>query len=425
MTSILGKLFGSTPAPATDAKPATPPAEPAAPATPAAGATRARDSFTEAPSGPKAADEARLRTVLADELKGLSSGTARAVLSSVQTLTAEDTSPQDRLAALVSLGTKLPESAKAVLGKVGIRGDVAYKGLPAAGAILEAIKPDATLQQRAHALETVGRAAKALTSADNVKLRQAFEALEKGGGALRAVGSVLTLVDPNSTMSERAGAAWSLGKVAPQLVADGQAIARFLSNKSGAEILHGAAAAKSLEEAKGVGRLAEQLSPAAREAFDSLIRHLPPDALSVLAKAPDSTAKVLGPALEGLDKAARKMGKSLAQVSETAVKSLGKILPAVGAAMSGTAAYAYVKDAADSSLPANIRKLAASGALLNGADTALGVLEAFGVGLVGTPVNVTLGVAEFAFDLKYEDEKAKYLANPKGYQPPSKWFGFW
>src|SRR6185503_456134 len=60
------------------------------------------------------------------------------------------------------------------------------------------------------------------------------------------------------------------------------------------------------------------------------------------------------------------------------------------------------------------------GAKLNGADAVVGtVLDATGVGLaVDLGVGAAFGVAELAFDLTYDQEKAKFDADPKGYEAP-------
>lgn len=105
----------------------------------------------------------------------------------------------------------------------------------------------------------------------------------------------------------------------------------------------------------------------------------------------------------------RSMGVSLAQHGPRLAAKLGqgvmKIIPALGGVMSAYDTARMAGMAADSNLRPEVRTLALMGAAVNGADTALAVAEAFGVGNVAFPAQLALAGTSLALDIAIEHFK--------------------
>lgn len=189
--------------------------------------------------------------------------------------------------------------------------------------------------------------------------------------------------------------------------------------------------------AEVLAKLTRGLSPEARGNLAKLLKDFDGDALKSFLKIADKVdvrvlgetlqhlggvdSKVAGTVLKGLDKMLGKVGVELtSELATKLLKGVAKVIPLAGAVPAGYDAVQLGKTAADTSLPPNIRYLALQGAKLNGADAALSIAEPFIAEFFGIPVaaDVAIGVAELGLDLIVSDQKAKYEADPQGYQAP-------
>jgi hypothetical protein len=110
-----------------------------------------------------------------------------------------------------------------------------------------------------------------------------------------------------------------------------------------------------------------------------------------------------------MEDVAGKLGARIGpELLQSAAKALGKALPALGGVISGVDTARMAGIAADQSLPGEIRYIAGLGAGINGADTVLAVTEAFGIGNIGLPANLALGVGGFAADIAVTQMKQQH-----------------
>jgi len=124
---------------------------------------------------------------------------------------------------------------------------------------------------------------------------------------------------------------------------------------------------------------------------------------------------LVGKALGAFDELLGVMKVDLnADLAGKALKGLGKLLPGVSAGVSGVSAVKFGVDAAKlQGKQDDLAFLAHTGVKLNALDAALEFIPG-----VGTLAGIGTGVAALALDLGFSAEKAKYEANPEGYEAP-------
>lgn len=139
----------------------------------------------------------------------------------------------------------------------------------------------------------------------------------------------------------------------------------------------------------------------------------------LLKVAEKADSKLVGKALVGTAELLEKMGVKLTgEAALKLLKGVGKIIPIAGAAVSGVDAAKMYMEVANTKLPPDLRFFALTAGNLNAVDTALGVIEATGVGNVDLPIQIALGAAEVAMDIAFSNEKAKFEADPANYRAP-------
>lgn len=159
---------------------------------------------------------------------------------------------------------------------------------------------------------------------------------------------------------------------------------------------------------RAVTEMVERMGPESGERMLQMMASIDnSSAIKLLANNSEYATKALGLIDEAMPTLSR-MGLSFAEVAPKFAKGLGKAIPALGAAVSaydtarlGTIAMTGEWDGKTYSDP-DVRALALIGAGLNGADTALAIAEAFGVGNVALPINLGLAGAEVAVDIMVE-----------------------
>jgi hypothetical protein len=171
----------------------------------------------------------------------------------------------------------------------------------------------------------------------------------------------------------------------------------------------GKAAAVGQDALKAVVSSLAKIPPDMLGETMQVLKHLPMD---TLAKAFQTVPKLADEALGAITatgKYFKKMGISMAKYAPKVAAGLAKVLPAVGGIVSAydTARFGSIaltgKDLSGKEYKdPNVRALALMGAAINGADTALAVTEALGIGNVGIAANIALGVASIAIDVAVE-----------------------
>ncbi|WNG17514.1 Dauer Up-regulated [Cystobacter fuscus] len=138
-------------------------------------------------------------------------------------------------------------------------------------------------------------------------------------------------------------------------------------------------------------------------------------------------SKLVGQGLKVLDKALGKMGVEItAEVAGKVFKNLAKAIPVAGAVPNAIDAVKYEKEALELRGKNNdLGYFAHTAASLNVVDAGVGIaLDVAGVFTGGAGVavdvgtSVAFGAAELAMDIGFDQEKAKYEADPENYEAP-------
>lgn len=233
------------------------------------------------------------------------------------------------------------------------------KGLPAASQFANVVNklsdPEASKLDKAKAVVDFANSTHELLQ-EGTSRQKLLETVGKFGAPVKAIDNALKLTDPNASVQDKARAFVGL--------------------------------------AQGLGDTVDSIKDIGK-ALDSL------GVANKLGLGEGSTARKLFDDVAGaLDGVAGKLGAKVgSELLEKAGKALGKVIPALGGVLSGMDTVRLGRIAADGDLPPEIRYFAGMGATLNGADTVLAVTEAFGVGNIGLPANLALGVAEFGVDV--------------------------
>lgn len=323
---------------------------------PAATSTSAATTPTSsAPNTPEAQELER-------KLKGysISHGDSQKILESARNAGDPSKTPAERLQAglqtLDQLQKNLPADKRKELPELmqGIS-----KGLPAASQFANAVNklsdPNASKLDKAKAVVDLANTAQEFLPEGTAR-QKLLETAGKFGAPVKAIDNALKLTDPNASIQDKAKAFVGLVQGMGDTVDSIKDIGKALDSLG-------------VSKALGLGE-----GSTARKLFDD----------------------VAG-ALHGV---AGKLGATVGpELLEKAGKALGKVIPALGGVLSGIDAVRMGRIAADGDLPPEIRYFAGMGAALNGADSVLAVTEAFGVGNIGLPANLALGVAEFGLDV--------------------------
>ena len=205
-----------------------------------------------------------------------------------------------------------------------------------------------------------------------------------------------------------------------------QFLNKDLAGKSVAELLGEKAKDFSPTDLKALSDITGKIDPKDAAKLVELVKHLPEDLRGPTLLGLQQAFKALGPdnartagkMFSAVDKMLSKLslprtGKVVGKV----FKGLGKMIPLVGTAFSAKATYDSAKISLDSTLPPEIRFLGDMGVLVNGADTALGVAECFGVGNLGLPANIGLGLASLGLELYTDHQIEQYRNDPDGWKP--------
>lgn len=356
---------------------------------------------------------------LANDLRALD-GPLRAAGAALKLLDPK-ASTQDKLIAGAQLAAELPDlkqnltAFKDLLSKAGVKdaATVAEGAVKAADVAVKGLDP---------------KLASSLTEAETKQLSEL--ATKVGPDKLE---SVLKGVTDKDALKALTG---QLGKLddaaAKRLVGtlgglEHGVLQKALKNPELAESLGKLAKGLDDEGAKVIGKLVKEFDEAGLKALTKLTDNLGPDALKNAVKvlgpiADKGGSKLAGQALKVLDSALLKMGvKITGEVAEKVLKNLVKVVPLAGAIPNAIDAVKYGKEAIElRDQNKDLGMFAANMAKLNVLDGVVGTaLDLTGV---GAAVNVGVGVGfsalELAGDIAFEAEKAKMLADPKGYQAP-------
>lgn len=197
-------------------------------------------------------------------------------------------------------------------------------------------------------------------------------------------------------------------------------LAKAINGQPAAEVL--AKLSSQLDEA-GQKNLAKLMADFSDEAGEVLLKMADADpgiVKQLLKFSGEVDGKLVSRALEGFSKVLGKVGVEVTgEVAQKLARTLGKVVPALGAVPALAAAWDMAAIARDTSLPPDIRYLALQAAKLNTADAVLSVVEAF-TAEFGVPIAADIGIAgaELAMELIVGDQLAKYQANPAGYEAP-------
>lgn len=133
-------------------------------------------------------------------------------------------------------------------------------------------------------------------------------------------------------------------------------------------------------------------------------------------------SKLVGQGLKVMEKVLGKVGLEItADVSSKVFKNLAKVVPVAGALPNAIDAVKYEKEAAElHGKNKDLGYFAHTIATLNIADAGLGIaLDLTGVGVAAdVGASVLLSAAELALDIGFSQEKAKFEADPEGYEAP-------
>lgn len=345
-------------------------------------------------------------------------GPMRAVSAAV-TLLDPGASPQDKALAAAQLAGELPDLKKDVaafaelLSHAGVKDADALARGAAAGAAVKGLSPE--LAAKLTPAE--------LSQLEAVATRVGPEQLEavlknvSDPSALRALTGQLEKLEP-------ATARRLLSTVAGM---DGEVLQRALKDAGTLDSLGKLAGKLDDEGAKVLAKVVREMDGAALGALLRLSDAVPADVLrtglKTLGPVVDKAGgKVVGQSLKVLDAMLGKMGVQVtADVAGKVFKTLAKAVPVAGAVPNVVDAAFYAKESVElRGLNKDLGYLAQVGAGVNVVDAVAGIaLDLTGVGVAAdVAVSVLFGAAELALDIGFQAEKAKLLADPKGYEAP-------
>ncbi len=333
---------------------------------------------------------------------------------------------KDKAIAGAQLAAEIPDLKKNLSGFKDI---LKKAGVADAGSVVDSAMSEATNHANNTAVKGLNNklatelSADELTKLDQLASKVGSDDLEK----------ILSKVDNKETLKGLMGQLNEL---------DASAGKRLL--KSLGEMENGVLgeALKNPDIAKSLGKLAVNLDDDAAESAGKLFKEMDKDALKAFLKFSDNAPagilkeglKAIGPAVEAvgskvasqaiklLDGILGKMGVTVTkEAAEKVFKTLGKIIPAVGAVPCAIDAAKYTKEAIDlNGKNKDLAMFATVGASLNTVDGVLGIaLDATGIGVVADiGVGIGFGIAELALDLAFDSEKEKLAENPDTYKAP-------
>ncbi|WP_375746350.1 Dauer Up-regulated [Corallococcus interemptor] len=181
------------------------------------------------------------------------------------------------------------------------------------------------------------------------------------------------------------------------------------------------------DAAKIVSKLVSDMDSGAVKSLLKLTDKLGADALNTTVKTlgpllDKAGSKLVGQGLKVMDKVLGKIGVEItADVAGKVFKNLAKVVPVAGALPNAIDAAKFEKESLELHGKNNdLGYFAHTAAALNVADAGIGIaLDLTGVGVAAdVGASVLLGAAELAMDIGFTQEKAKYEADPEGYEAP-------
>lgn len=164
----------------------------------------------------------------------------------------------------------------------------------------------------------------------------------------------------------------------------------------------------SPEAAENALHLVKRAGKELASTFVSMVSGMPKDAVDTIFSS-RAVGEMVVDTVKATGKALSKMGISIAEQGPRLAAKLGKgvmkIIPALGGVISAYDTARMAGMAMDSQLKPEVRTLALLGAAVNGADTALAVTEALGVGNVAFPAQLALAGASLVIDIAIDHYK--------------------